>query len=651
MVLLSTNEAAKILGVSGATVRNWHRVGHLACATRRPLLFDETTVRELLKRIHTNQFSRLRKRANKTAGGHVPIAAIDNEHIPETVARLNAKLETLRLDPEPVLFMAALRYLEKKGEVSSSGPAGIAATPLEELAWRRSTVGKIMLGWHRRFEQSAPVEILDEIDHYLDLDCRDRLGVLKQALATSGHKSLTGAFLTPWKIIDDALEGLGRRPENLLDPCCGTGRYLIRAVERFRLDPSSIFGFDFDPVAVDIARLNLLLSFPGIDFVPRIRCLDSLRDLANGELDCDTNHLIETVDAVATNPPWGGCKNLTRHKNLTALIKSGESFSLFLEKAIRLLRKGGRLSFILPESMLHIKAHSDIRRHILERSTIMRISLLGKVFADVFTPIMRLDLEKAEAPANWMVAVHRGDSLHHAPQKRFHANTGHSFDVSVTPDDEMLLEKIYRVPHKTLRRHADWAVGIVTGDNAKYVLHSPEPGTEPVLRGRDIFRYSTRPPTCFIKFQPGRFQQVAPEKYYRAPEKLMYRFVSDQLIFAYDNKGILTLNSANVLIPSIPGLSIKSALAFLNSSVFQYIFTKRFNTRKILRGDLESMPFPDLSPELAKAIESKVEECMGGDYQPAQELDSLVSRAFSLDDADVLEIKERLSHETGAAAI
>ena len=68
--------------------------------------------------------------------------------------------------------------------------------------------------------------------------------------------------------------------------------------------------------------------------------------------------------------------------------------------------------------------------------------------------------------------------------------------------------------------------------------------------------YLFRAPAAFIRFDPDRFQQAAPERKYRAPEKLVYRFISKKLIVAYDDRGRLTLNSANILIPrvdAVPG--------------------------------------------------------------------------------------------------
>jgi len=91
---------------------------------------------------------------------------------------------------------------------------------------------------------------------------------------------------------------------------------------------------------------------------------------------------------------------------------------------------------------------------------------------------------------------------------------------------------------------------------------------------------------------PERFQQTAPERKYRAPEKLIYRFISKYLVVAYDDRGSLTLNSANILITRMEGYPAKAVLALFNSTLYQYLFQKKFSSIKVLRGHLEQLPLP-----------------------------------------------------------
>lgn len=645
---ISTAETARILGVSGATVRNWSRAGHLQPVSLRPITFMQDDVLALKERIRTNRFNRLRKRANKSASDKLDNPEIRDAKLAAELDDFVHRLGDIPVDPAKLVFTAALHYLQREKE------AELPAPPLrfDAIVWRRQSVRDIMQDWLARIGGEITPLGSEATQAFLSWqDCDDPLGLLYQGLSSEGTKSRTGAYFTPRDVIDAALEEQGHSPATFLDPCCGTGRYLVRAAKRFNLAPENLHGFDADPVAVDIAGLNLLMAYPERDFAPRVHCLDSLRDLANGRDDCDTNSLLGSIDAIATNPPWGSLKNQGKNRNMAANIRSGESFSLFLEKSLRLLRPGGRLSFLLPDAMLKIKAHADIRRMVLDETRIAKIALLGRVFAGVFTPIIRLDLIKETAPDGWSVTVTSEGKEYRVGQKRFAANANRTFDVAVTPRDAAIMAKIFSVPYQTLAGNAEWALGIVTGDNGRCVLELASEGSEPILRGRDIFKYAPREPRCHIVFRPSEFQQVAPERLFRAPAKLIYRFVSERLVFAYDDRGTLTLNSANILIPHLPRYSMKYVLAFINSRVFQYIFTKRFQTRKVLRGDLETLPFPLLPPGEAEAIERQVELCMDGEYQPADELDRMIYRVFGLETDEIAAIESSIAPPPGRVII
>ena len=110
-----------------------------------------------------------------------------------------------------------------------------------------------------------------------------------------------------------------------------------------------------------------------------------------------------------------------------------------------------------------------------------------------------------------------------------------------------------------------------------------------------MLKFRIKPSENYMVFSPERFQQVAPTKMYRAPEKLLYRFICNQLVFAYDDKQTLSLNSCNILIPEIPDIKIKYIMAVLNSRCMQFYFKKQFNSVKVLRAHLEELPIPMVS--------------------------------------------------------
>ena len=61
-----------------------------------------------------------------------------------------------------------------------------------------------------------------------------------------------------------------------IDPCCGSGAFLLSLDSA---KPCQIFGIDNDPIAVMLAKFNLLLKFRNESFTPQIFCSDYISQL------------------------------------------------------------------------------------------------------------------------------------------------------------------------------------------------------------------------------------------------------------------------------------------------------------------------------------------------------------------------------------
>ena len=110
-----------------------------------------------------------------------------------------------------------------------------------------------------------------------------------------------------------------------------------------------------------------------------------------------------------------------------------------------------------------------------------------------------------------------------------------------------------------------WGLGIVTGNNQTCLKTEQTDELEPIYTGKEIQPYRLSAPKRFIRFTPQNFQQCAPEVLFRTSPKLLYKFIGSKLVFAIDNERSLALNSANILIPDVEGLSIYSVMGLLNS--------------------------------------------------------------------------------------
>lgn len=641
----NVTHTAAIIGVSTATIRNWARAGYIQPCTHKPLLFSDTAIAQLQHKLHSGALRKLSARANKQAA-QSQIPPLEYATNPENLSANILLIQTLRhqhaLDLSALLFFAALKYLTACGEVEYT-PSDQPFSLQNFIHWQRSKLQTEMLHWHASLGPMAtPADYADVFSKIQPVtDGSDFLGFLYQSLLNEGSKSKRGAYFTARTLVENALENKLHASHRFLDPCCGTGQYLLSAARH--LPPENIYGIDIDPVSVRIARINLLRAYPDQNFVPQIYCANTLSEFATGDLLCASNLFMDYFDVIASNPPWGAHKNTAVPDTLKSVVKSGESFALFLVKSLTLLKPNGTLSFILPESILRIKNHADIRAWILRNTSITRITQLGRQFTGVFTPAIQLDLVKHTPPPTWQVEIIASGSLTKKEQAKF-ADSG-IFDINVNVEIEATLKHIYAIPHQTLRGAADWALGIVTGNNAKYLSPTQDVGMEGILKGSDIAAFQLQTGQNFIRFTPAEFQQVAPIHLFRAPEKLIYRFISKTLVFAYDNQRQLTLNSANVLIPKLPNLNIKVALAFLNCPVFQYIFKHRFATHKVLRGDLETLPFPLLSQQQHDEIKRMTEAVLSGHASP-QALDKLTFSAFQLSAEAQFHIQSTLRNPT-----
>ncbi|MFZ3074134.1 MAG: N-6 DNA methylase [Minisyncoccales bacterium] len=588
--------AALSLGISTATVRNWVKCGHLQTFNKSgSFVFSKNDIERAKTRILNGNLKKLDARANKTNAKRYFIPA---EYAQDGVGFLELDrivnfIKTNNVDLSCALFLVGLNWLKKEKILLRVSMRDIIGG--NDLFSVNKQIKEEINLWLSELDKG---KITDNLSFLLDCDIpnhRDVLGFLYQSLLIEGKKSQSGSYYTPSKIVDEIVTEHVERDSKVLDPCCGTGQFLL-AFSDVVENPLNIYGIDFDEIAVKIARLNLLAKFRNRNFVPNVFYKNALFDVGNFDLFSANSDNIKNFDIIATNPPWGvdfSKKDIEKLKKIYSEITSFESFSYFLKKSMDLLRNDGMISFILPESILNVKAHKDIRAIILKNAKIEKIVYLNRVFKNVFTPVIRIDFKKnRDNNLENEVEIKKENQGYRIAQSRWANNQNFIFDIHSSGRDNEIIDKIYQINHTTLKGKADWALGIVTGNNREFIITYPGEGFEPIYKGKSVERFILGNPLDYIRFVPEKFQQVAPIEKYRAKEKLIYKFISKNLVFAYDNKQRLTLNSANILIPKIPNYSIKVIAALFNSSLYQFIFQKKFSSIKVLRNHIEQLPLP-----------------------------------------------------------
>ena len=568
-------------GVSDATIRNWNRLG-VSGVERSEKLMSRANKRYSEKSFKPAEY----------AMDSAQSAIID---------QLVQYAKQHRLDHSTVLFLVATSITN----VSMNNP--FFDTEIKE--WE-AELNPFALENHKQwFRQVLATRLRG-----------DFLGLLYQSFLSEGKKAKSGSYYTPPFVARAMLEDHCSPDSTVLDPACGTGQFLLEAANIVG-GPKCLYGIDNDPIAVRIARINLMMRFPGIVFDPNIFHADTLLQETKAVVP------LGLFDLVVTNPPWGSHwskqEKVALGKHFPQ-IQSGESFSYFLVQATKFTKKGGVISFLLPESILNIKVHSDIRNYLSTRFQIRTIQNLGRLFTGVFTPVIRLDVGN-EKPR----PIAKNDGI---------------FAIFQDTDDRRIIQKIESCPIWNLKDHAQFALGIVTGNNDRHLLKTPLPGSEPIFRGKDVEPFFLKQNAEFIVFQPKKYQQVAPEKLFRTDEKLIYRFISKDLVFAYDNCQRLTLNSANILIPTRPDFSMKVLCAVLNSDLIRFVYRKKFNALKVLRGNLEALPLPDFSQPDRQSILSLVDEFIETKSNAVlDEINRLVYRYYEVSNNEIRYIARKMA--------
>lgn len=157
----------------------------------------------------------------------------------------------------------------------------------------------------------------------------------------------------------------------ILEPCGGDGM-LIDAL--LSLDST----FNIDTCEIDEQALKIMQEKYNILSNVVVRKADILIDSLFDEYT-KTGH----YDKIIGNPPYGGWQDYQRRIDLKQKYNGfyvHETYSLFLLRCISLLKEGGILSFIIPDTFLFLHNHKKIRKYLLEETLIKEIVIFPSKF-------------------------------------------------------------------------------------------------------------------------------------------------------------------------------------------------------------------------------------------------------------------------------
>ncbi|MFQ5910937.1 MAG: class I SAM-dependent DNA methyltransferase, partial [Thermoplasmata archaeon] len=257
---------------------------------------------------------------------------------------------------------------------------------------------------------------------------------LEDILSEARAKTLSDSFgtanvgeLAPDEEIEFLRRYLGKILDlRIVDLACGSGAFLVscyrklsREAQRvhsklntlregqFRLEDFAefesellrkcIYGNDLMPEAVEISRLALWIAsarrnmkLGGLE--QNFSSADAIADLIPLPNTARDRHGFPQVDLVIGNPPWGGEVAESSREFVQELypdldVEHLDSYELFLLVALKYLKQGGRLAYVLPHTFLYPE-HTTVRRFLLEGLLFERFHYLG---ADWFGPKIRMN--------------------------------------------------------------------------------------------------------------------------------------------------------------------------------------------------------------------------------------------------------------------
>ncbi|MCA9005275.1 MAG: N-6 DNA methylase [Planctomycetaceae bacterium] len=481
---------------------------------------------------------------------------------------------------------ASVRNWIKAGYLIPSGRGSITRHSLDEfrehVAGQEKLIARANKSQKDSHDHGALSSRYQQLLQGEDFD-GELIGNQYQESLSNAYRNQEGIYYTPDWIIERFFAHLPEEREGLTfcDPCCGSGNFILAALEQ-GFAAENIFGFDIDPVAVEISRRRLFEQ-TGFDS-PHIQCADFLEISLQAEQT--------PYDVIFTNPPWGKKLSKAQKQSYAVPFAAGNSrdtCSLFFYAALSRLHPAGYLGFLLPDAFFNVAAFTDVRDRALTLD-IKALMDFGKPFPGLVTKAKGIILQNQANRSEPICCEGLTETNVRTPTS-FQQNPKSILNFSCAPEAAAVIAHLYALDHLKLSDHARFGLGIVTGNNKKYCVASPQAGYLPVYKGADLQPGSLREASTFIPADFSLYHQVAPRELYQAPEKLIYRFISSRLVFHHDTSQSYFLNSVNMLVPE-PDFPItgQQLCQLLNNRLMNWLFQSTFETHKVLRADLGALP-------------------------------------------------------------
>ena len=409
--------------------------------------------------------------------------------------------------------------------------------------------------------------------------------------------------------------------------------YRLTTNEKKRILLDNIYGVDIDSQAVEVTKLSLLLkvlegeteeslglsrqyqmkfaerALP--DLSNNIKCGNSLigSDFYDGRdmsLFGDEDHLRINVfdwdeefpevfakggfDAIIGNPPYGAelekTKSYLRDKYTKADCEL-ESYLMFIERSIYLLKQKGKFGYIVPNNLLTNTRYESTRKHIINSTVINYLIDLGSnIFQDASVDTMIIVLSKGYQQNNdfysYIGNIINMTDIDYSKHKQDDIITyeSHIFNIYSSNDEHDIVRKLSSIKTSL----SDFVVirrGIEYGYSSQYISSSKEnEDYKPIIAGRCINRYSIKFENKYVKYDYDDIAHFKDKSIYES-EKILVRRIGSSITAVWDKDGYYNVCDVYNLL-STNNSNLKYVLGVLNSKLISFYLDVQFKNAKKL---------------------------------------------------------------------
>jgi len=426
----------------------------------------------------------------------------------------------------------------------------------------------------------------------------------------------------------------------------------LTTAEKKRILLNNIFGVDIDAQAVEVTKLNLLLKalegetqasinqqlqlfhervLPNLN--QNVKCGNSLigPDFFDNQLNLFPEQIKKInafdwiksfpeifkqggFDAVIGNPPYvlgretfeNGVKDYLAKK----YVSYGGKFDLYIyftERAISLLNKNGRFSFIIPNTILVNENATKLRKLLLEYS-LETIRLFDyRVFQQAQVETVIIIASNSHPTKNHCITIESREK-YELLQKQFQNDVAFRFNIAFDEQTSSIINKV-KTKSERLGDISDICIVIQLGGSGtkkeSYIGDKELDDTwKKVLDGKDINRFYLKWSNTYVRYGDW-LHRKRNEKYFLNP-KILIRQIGQTPVATYDGQNFYTLNTLYNLIGS-SDVSLKFILGVISSRLGKWFWLKHNSDfkslfPKIKKTQIEAIPIVKIFPENKNAV-------------------------------------------------